>query len=198
MALHFTEDELAGRRAKACAAMAEAGLDGLLLFRQESMYYLSGYDTFGFVFFQCLVLTADGRMVLLTRAPDLRQGQHTSDIDDIRVWKDEAGANPAKDLVEILSEHECQGKKIGIEFDAYGLTAFNWRRLEAELQGFCEYSDASDVVSGLRVVKSPSEMEYVRRAAELADDALDAARDLVGAGAWWGRCLGSFRSAHAQ
>ena len=30
MALHFTTDELAGRRAKACTAMAEAGLDGLL------------------------------------------------------------------------------------------------------------------------------------------------------------------------
>ena len=68
MALHFTPDELAHRRARACAAMTEAGLDGLLMFRQESMYYLTGYDTFGFVFFQCLYLGVDGRMVLLTRS----------------------------------------------------------------------------------------------------------------------------------
>jgi Xaa-Pro dipeptidase len=49
--------------------MAERGLHGLLLFRQESMYYLTGYDTFGYCFFQCLYLGADGRLVLLTRAP---------------------------------------------------------------------------------------------------------------------------------
>jgi Xaa-Pro dipeptidase len=74
MALHFTREELAGRRQAAVRAMAERGLDGLLMFRQESMYYLTGYDTFGYVFFQCLYLGADGRFFLLTRAPDLRQG----------------------------------------------------------------------------------------------------------------------------
>ena len=76
MALHFSRKELAGRRATACAALAKRGLDGLLIFRQESMYYLTGYDTFGYVFFQCLYLGADGRMVLLTRAPDRLQAQH--------------------------------------------------------------------------------------------------------------------------
>ncbi len=74
MALHFSREELAGRRTRACAQMAEAGLDALLMFRQESMYYLTGYDTFGYVFFQCLVLRADGDLVLLTRAPDLAPG----------------------------------------------------------------------------------------------------------------------------
>ena len=48
MILHFTEEELAGRRQKAIAAMEAQGLDGLLMFRQESMYYLTGYDTMGY------------------------------------------------------------------------------------------------------------------------------------------------------
>jgi Xaa-Pro dipeptidase len=88
MALHFTKDELAARRAASVAAMQKRGLDGLLMFRQESMYYLTGYDTFGYVFFQCLYLGADGRVMLLTRAPDLLQAQHTLDIPDIRIWID--------------------------------------------------------------------------------------------------------------
>ncbi|MFX4370061.1 aminopeptidase P family N-terminal domain-containing protein, partial [Acinetobacter baumannii] len=79
---------LAGRRARAIAAMQEKGFDALLLFKQESMYYLTGYDTFGYVYCQCLVLTADGRRALLTRSADLRQAQHTSDIDDVRIWVD--------------------------------------------------------------------------------------------------------------
>jgi Xaa-Pro dipeptidase len=54
MAIHFSVSELAERRARACAAMAARGLDGLLIFRQESMFYLTGYDTFGYVYYQCL------------------------------------------------------------------------------------------------------------------------------------------------
>jgi len=105
MALHFTREELAGRRKAACAAMQKRGLYGLLMFRQESMFYLTGYDTFGFVFFQCLYLGADGTMTLLTRAPDRLQAQHTSVIEDIRIWVDRPDANPSKDLRKILEEH---------------------------------------------------------------------------------------------
>ena len=94
MPLHFSDEELADRRFRTCLAMEAQGLDGLLIFRQESMFYLTGYDTFGYVFFQCLYLSRDGRMVLLTRAPDLRQARHTSTscIDDIRIWVDRAGS----------------------------------------------------------------------------------------------------------
>ncbi|MEX2298947.1 MAG: aminopeptidase P family N-terminal domain-containing protein, partial [Dongiaceae bacterium] len=95
MALHFSREELAGRRARAAEAMQARGLDGMLIFRQESMYYLSGYDTFGYVFFQCHYLGADGRLMLLTRAPDLLQAQHTSTIEDIRIWVDGPEAKPA-------------------------------------------------------------------------------------------------------
>src|SRR5208282_6237085 len=95
MAIHFERSELAGRCKRACEAMVERGLDGLLMFRQESMYYLTGYDTFGYVFFQCLYLGADGRLMLLTRAPDRLQAQHTSVIEDIRIWVDGPDASPA-------------------------------------------------------------------------------------------------------
>ena len=115
MALHFTTDELAERRARACSAMAEEGLDALLMFRQDSMYYLTGYDTFGYVFFQCLVLTADGRMMLLTRAPDLRQARETWVVDGVRVWVDGPEANPAAELRDILAELGLSGGRLGVE-----------------------------------------------------------------------------------
>ncbi len=47
MALRFTQDELEDRRHKVTAEMQSIGLDALLIFRQESMYYLTGYDTTG-------------------------------------------------------------------------------------------------------------------------------------------------------
>ena len=195
MAIHFPESEFSERRRAACRAMGERGLHGLLLFRQESMYYLTGYDTFGYCFFQCLYLGVDGCMVLLTRAPDFRQAKHTSVIDDIRVWIDEAGKNPADDLRDILDQQGCRDTSLGIEFDAYGLTAYNWRRVETSLQGFCALADASDLVSLQRVVKSPTEIEYVQKAAALADDALEEAIRLTGEGVFDGDILAAMHSA---
>ncbi len=189
MALHFSADELAERRDRVIASMTEAGLEGLLLFRQESLYYLTGHDTYGFVFFQCLYLGADGKMTLLARAPELRQARHTSVIEDVRVWMDRQGANPAAELRGILEEHGCRGRRLGIELESYGLTGRNEKRVSEALQGFCELEDASFLVSRLRVVKSPTEMAYVRKAAELADQALEAALALAVPGGYEGDIL---------
>jgi Xaa-Pro dipeptidase len=195
MALHFTEAELAERRQKTCAAMSNEGMDGLLMFRQESMYYLSGYDTFGYVFFQCLYLGVDGTMTLLTRSADLRQARHTSVIDDVRIWADAPDATPANDLRQILEDHGCKGKTLGVEWEAYGLTARNGQRLSAALGGFCELVDASELVSKLRVVKSPAEIDYVRKAANLADAAWDAAIDVAEPGVGEGSILAAMNAA---
>jgi Xaa-Pro dipeptidase len=195
MAIHFSEQELAERRVRTCTAMAGQSLDGLLMFRQESMYYLTGYDTFGYVFFQCLYLGADGRLMLLTRAPDQRQAQQTSVVEDIRIWVDGPEAEPAVELRDILTELGCRGKRLGVEYEAYGLTARNGKRLDAALDGVAQLVDASELVSRQRVVKSEAEIAYVRRAAELADDALDAAIDLAGAGEFEGDILAAMQGA---
>jgi len=67
MATHFTQEEFLERKSKVIKKLKEQNLDGLLMFRQESMYWLTGYDTFGYVYFQCLVLTSKGDLILLTR-----------------------------------------------------------------------------------------------------------------------------------
>jgi Xaa-Pro dipeptidase len=196
LSVHFSAEELKARRKAAAEELAGRGLDGLLIFRQESMYYLTGYDTFGYVFFQCLYMGADGEtLTLLTRTPDVRQAWHTSVVEDIRVWFDTEGADPASDLKEILEEHGCRGKRLGIETDAYGLTGYNLKLVEAALDGFCELVEASDVVSRLRVVKSPAEIEYVREAARLADLGLDRAVEVAAPGVFEGDILAALQGA---
>jgi Xaa-Pro dipeptidase len=195
MAIHFSREEFSGRQAKTIKSLGEHGLDGLLMFRQESMYYLSGYDSFGYAMFQCLYLGVDGRMVLLTRAPDLAQAELTSILDDIRIWKDEAGMNPAQNLKQLLKELGCENKNLGIEYDSVGLTAYNYRLLDNALVGFCELSDASGLVNKLRYIKSEAELGYIRKAAELADDAYDAGLKLTKAGAFEGDILAAMQGA---
>jgi Xaa-Pro dipeptidase len=195
MALHFERSEYAKRIRKACLAMEADGLDGLLMFQQESMYYLTGYDTFGFCFFQCLFLGADGRVALLTRAPDLRQAQHTSIIEDIQIWTDAAGAKPAVQLKDMLTRLGAKGKKLGIETNSYGLTYHNGKAVFEELNGFCSLVEASHLVDRLRVVKSDAELKYVRNAGKLADEALKAAIKKTKAGADEGEILAAQQAA---
>jgi Xaa-Pro dipeptidase len=194
MPLHFTEDELAGRRQRAIRLMEERGLDGLLMFRQESMYYLTGYDSFDYVHFQCLYFGADGMLTLLTRAPGVRAARGSSIIADIRVWADAPDADPAQDdLRPILEAHGCKGKRLGVEWASYGLTGLNALRVQAALDGFCTLDDASDLVSRLRMVKSEAETEYLRRAAYLADAALAEAVRLARPGAFEGDILAAMQ-----
>ena len=94
MALHFSKEEFSNRKRNVLKSMKEQNLNALLMFKQESMYWLTGYDTFGFVFFQSLILRDDGEIILLTRAPDLRQAQNTSNIKNIKIWEDKEGSNP--------------------------------------------------------------------------------------------------------
>ena len=173
MAIHFTKEEFTERKSKTIQELKKQGLDALLMFRQESMYWLTGYDTMGFVFFQCLILTTKGDVVLLTRAPDLRQAQNTSIIDDIRIWIDKDKSNPTNELKNILLELGLEKSNLGVEYEAYGLTGRNAIKLNNSLKNFATLHDKSELISYFRTVKSPAEIVYVKKAAELADKALD-------------------------
>ena len=195
MALHFSKKEFSRRKLNVIKNMKEQNLDALLMFRQESMYWLTGYDTFGYVFFQTLVLDQNGNEILLTRAPDLRQAQNTSNIEDIRIWVDKDGINPTEDLKLILNELELKGKNIGIEYEAYGLTGRNTIRLNKSLENFCKVEDQSELITKLRVIKSDEELVYVKKAAELADRALDEAWKYTKAGASEAKILAEMQRA---
>ena len=194
MPVHFTPSEMSARKQRLLAAMAQEKLDGLLLFAQESMYWLTGYDTFGFCFFQCLYVGADGRMALLTRSADLRQAERTSNLTDIRIWKDAVDAEPTRQATAMLADLGARGR-LGVEYDSYGLTAANGRKLDAEFAGRFDLVDASRLVARLRVTKSAEEIACVRQAARLSDLADAAAIAAVRAGADEGEILAAQHAA---
>ncbi|MEM6932575.1 MAG: aminopeptidase P family N-terminal domain-containing protein, partial [Pseudomonadota bacterium] len=130
--LHFTPEEFVDRMARTRSEMASCGIDVMLLFAPESQYWLTGYDTFGFCFFQCLIVS-DQDPVLLTRSADLRQAEITSTIKDIRVWKDQAGADPTSDLVALLADLGLAGRRIGWETRTQGLIHQNGAALAEKL-----------------------------------------------------------------
>ena len=174
--LHFSRSEFDRRLAAAGASLDREALDGLVLFRQDSMYYLTGYDTSGYTMFQGMYLGADGSLALLTRTADRLQSRETSIVEDIRIWHDREDASPGDDLRAMLEDYGCRGKRLGVEYHAYGLTGQRAKMVDAALDGFCELVDASDLIRLLRLVKSAEELAYVRKAGELCDRILRARR----------------------
>ena len=195
MPVHFAPAEMAAPKQRLAAALAERHLDGILLFSQNSMYWLTGYDTFGFCFFQCLYVGADGRAALLTRSADLRQARQTSDIADIRVWKDSATAAPARDLAAMLADLGLRGKRLGVEFGSHGLPYADGLRVASTLDGLVTTEDATALVPALRATKSEAEIAFVRRAADLSDAADRAAIALIVPGADEGEILAAQHAA---
>lgn len=195
MALLFDAAEFETRRSRLLKQMADEKLDALLLFAQESMFWLTGYDTFGYCFFQCLVVKSDGEMVLLTRSADMLQAKRTSNIQNIVIWVDRLSGDPTVDLKNLLDDMDLLGAKIGVEYDTHGLTGKNARLLDLQLSNFCKVQDASDVVSHLRLIKSDAELAYVRKAAKLTDLAYDAALPIIKPGADEGAILQAMQGA---
>ena len=171
MALHFEVAEYQARSGRLFGRLKAEGLAGILLFRQESMYYLTGYDTAGYSQFQGLYLSLDGRMVLLTRSSDVRQAGLTSIIEDVRLWVDRAGANPAETLRDAIADRLSPHDRIGVEYASTTLNAQRGKLLDTAFHGVAILEDTSEMVAALRVVKSAAELAFVRRAGELADAA---------------------------
>ena len=113
-------------------------------------------------------------VITLGHSPSLL-AQNTSIIKDIRIWVDKDRANPTSDLKNILSELSLEKSNLGIEYEAYGLTGRNAISLNNSLEKFAILHDKSELVSCLRVIKSSAEIVYVKKAAALADKAMEAA-----------------------
>ncbi|MEO1471835.1 MAG: Xaa-Pro peptidase family protein [Pseudomonadota bacterium] len=192
---HFTDAEFARRMAATRSAMAARGLDALLLFAPESQFWLTGYDTFGYCFFQCLVVPVEGEPFLLTRSADRRQAEITSTLTDIQVWRDRAGAEPAADLARLLTERGLSGKRLGWETATHGLTHANGLKVAGAVGAIAQLVAVNGLMGELRLVKSAEEIAHVRRAATLADAAWDAALATAAPGVSEGHVLAAMQGA---
>lgn len=171
--------------------MKRENLDGFLITKQESLYYLTGYDTFGYVFFQAMYFHSDGSMRLITRMPDLRQALYTSVLEpkNILIRPDEAGSNPVSLVPEVLKEFgiNSPSRRIGYEPDSATLTHEIGKLLEEAVAGICTLINHSTLFGReLRIVKSEPELRKIRKAAYLADFALIRALKLAKPGAYEG------------
>lgn len=176
--LAFEASEYERRQERLRVAMEAQRLDAMLLFHQESLYYLYGYDQIGYWVYQTAVVPADGSPpAVLCRSADEHLVRDSPFLDDVRTWLDDSPRDPGQITADIVAERGLlgAGARIGIERRAHSLLPYYYDLLRDALPGGVELVDASDIVSELRHVKSPAELDAMRRAGRVMDAGLEAA-----------------------
>jgi len=161
----FPRDELDRRVARASQALAENNLDGILISVPESIYYLTGLDHWGFFAAHVLLLNRNGEMALCCRA--MERITFENQVSNARFYGHRDHEELADFVHAAMGDLGLAGGRVGIEKRSLFLHLHHGERIMAGVAG--AWIDASGLIDDLRLVKSPLEMEYTRKAARAAD-----------------------------
>lgn len=170
----FTPAEFAGRVARARRAVAAAGLDWLLVLHPVSLHWLTGGEAKSYQAFQCLLLAAEEKpLVLLSRGSDIGEWRDDAIIDEAIPWGGPEPEDPIEAFADLARGRGLLSARIGMEVPGYYLHPQQYTRLKT-LLGAALVAEPTNLIHDLKAAKSPAELAYVREAAARADAALQA------------------------
>lgn len=173
----FPEAEYEQRQARARAAVREAGHDCLIVTGPENIYWLTGRQTAGYFAFQALLVPIDGDPVLLVRQLELPGSVANTWLQDIVAYQD--GEEPAELLASVMKRLHVE--RPVLELDGWFVSPVMAGKVMTAL-GKGKLPDGSQIVTPLRMVKSPAELDAIRKAADYAEKGLTAGIEACGAG----------------
>ncbi|MEE9247551.1 MAG: Xaa-Pro peptidase family protein [Dehalococcoidia bacterium] len=163
---YFSLEEYQQRLDALRSRMEEKGVDAMLLTTPENLYYLSGYQTPGYYWWQTIIVLLDREPVSITRRIEDANMRELAWIEDRRPYEDSDDwiAKTRDALVDL----GLGSKTLGLEYDSYFLTARDYLRLVAAMPE-ASFVDCSGLVEQGRMIKSPQEIDYIRQAARTAE-----------------------------
>jgi len=190
--IHFSREEFSSRQNRTRKLLQELELDGLLIFKIEDMYWLTGYESDGFCIFGSMFIGTDGALTHLARPADLGNLSYSSICKDIHISPDTQSSSRAEHIKDMLRSLGMEGKKIGIQLDTMGLTPRLFLEIKGTLDGWCNLTAAPDFIRILRLVKSPQELKYFRKAGEIMDTVMSKVVEVTYPGAFEGDIYATF------
>ena len=172
--LKFSRGEYADRLAKTQKAMEAKGVDLLIVSDPSNMAWLTGYDGWSFYVHQAVIVPPDGEPVWYGRGQDANGAKRTAYLkhDNIVGYADHyvqsTERHPMDFLAQVIAERGWGSKRIGVEMDNYYFSAAAFASLQKHLPN-AKFSDTTGLVNWQRAVKSPTEIDYMRRAARIVE-----------------------------
>ncbi|RWI83835.1 MAG: M24 family metallopeptidase [Mesorhizobium sp.] len=183
--LPFRPDEYARRLRHIREEMARRSLDLLIVNDVANQHYITAYDGWSFYTPQVvLVPLADVEPVWIGRAMDAAGGLLTAWMkrENIVGFPEDYVQRPDRHPMDWIAgwiEKKGWGRgNIGIELEAYYYSPKAHARLTAGLPN-ATFHDADLLVNWVRSVKSDAEVDYLRKAARLAEEAVRAAYEVI-------------------
>jgi Xaa-Pro dipeptidase len=168
----FSAEEFSTRRSRVREAMARAGLDWLVAFHPVSIHWLTGSDAKSYQEFQCLLISAKpGPLGVMTRAGERNEFRDDALVDRIWAWGGGEIEDPIAAFARIAEQLGLHRARVGMEVPAYYLHPHHYVRLK-QLFGAALVAEPTDLIHDLKLVKSPAELAYIRRASDFADTAM--------------------------
>lgn len=172
----FSDEELNRRHKAVYGLIEQEGVDALLFYGSgryaSDIYWLSDWPSSR----EAYLLMQPGKdpVILMQLFNHFPMARVMSWIKDVR-W---AGANTNRSVIELIAERGLEGKKIGL-VGSIGFQLYNALR---EKYPNANFVDLGGKLRMMRTIKSPAEIERIRKASQLTDDSIKAMAEGLQAG----------------
>ncbi len=168
----FAAWEFDDRLSRVRAEMASRHLDWLVAIHPTSIHWLTGSDAKSYQEFQCLLIGAGNQpLTAFVRAGEVNELEADSITDEVVGWGGGVSDDPIRALEPVIRRLGVVGSRVGLEVPGFYLHPYQYLTL-VELLGRANVEDATSLVADLKLVKSATEIGYIREAARLADAAM--------------------------
>ncbi|MGE0007874.1 MAG: M24 family metallopeptidase [Parvibaculaceae bacterium] len=186
--LPFARAEYEQRLKKIRTEMQRRGLDLLIVNDVANQHYITAYDGWSFYTPQAVLVPVEGEEpVWIGRAMDAAGGLLTAWMRPENVvgfpedHVQRADRHPMDWIAQWIAKKGWGSRRIGIELEAYYFSPKAHARLVAGLPN-ARFHDADLLVNWIRAVKSPAEIDYLRKASLLAQAAIGTAYEAIAPG----------------
>lgn len=175
----FTDSEFKQRVARTQSEMVRRGVDLLLIHAPENIYYLTGHQTSGYFAYQVVLLGLTGDPQILLRYLERGNIDEYSWLPSANTWKE--GDDVVEETLVLVRSLHPTARTVGLELGSWFLKPTQADALRAGLSDR-KIVDAYLLVDRIRLIKSPTEIGYLRRAGEIAEIEQRAAFDAIADG----------------
>jgi len=172
--LQFERAEYDARVNSTRIAMEQAGIDLLIVTDPSNMAWLTGYDGWSFYVHQCVLLSLDGDPLWYGRGIDANGAKRTTYLPHANIldypdhYVQSTERHPMDYLSGLITDRKMAKGTIAVEMDNYYFSAAAYVSLVKHLPN-ATIKDATGLVNWQRVVKSPRELDYMRKAGGIVE-----------------------------
>jgi len=186
--MSFTKDEYKERLKKTKLSMQQKGIELLISQDTNNMNYLTGYDAWSFYYSQCVLVHVDlEEPICFVRAQDAGGAYIKTYLkrENIIVYKEKYihtwPTHPYDALIDFIKERKWEKTNIGVEMDSHYFTAFCYEKLKQGLPN-ANIKDSKRLVNWVRLIKSDAEINLMKVAAKISENAMKVAMDSINPG----------------